>query len=406
MKGNNESARQHFSEFVRQHIYGMLSSISMAILASYIARSIDNASSYIAFLATLIPGYVIGHVLDTIKKSKNELASCVEELKTSTNQLHSEINSEMPLIIKKLQILHDRDIPIQALLDARPDQLKIIKYLIHKSMEDYFNVPKAKSHQFYECLIDCLGMSRRWEGIHQGSLSLLGDDPPDKHLGFRYFEVLSAASKREGSSFRRVIIQPQEAMKKDLDDNKIMYEFWKHTGQHVNSYWVTSEKIKDLLNGIPECTFDDCALYEGGIVLQYNRSHEIITFSANDNNDAFTQATIKIFTELDNPERLVEFTLITEEDIKDKDLGTEDIITICERVKRIENRGNIFKECRTDSETNIGLFEKTPSRGAPKELELKLDTALIPEKSKQIWAGDMIVGEPAKIIKIRAFRRL
>src|SRR5262249_56299845 len=61
----------------------------------------------------------------------------------------------------------------------------------------------------------------------------------------------------------------------DLRDPDILANYWKDTGTDVASYWVGAKDLRE--HGLP--IVDDCALYDGKLLIQYEEKRRVMSFS-------------------------------------------------------------------------------------------------------------------------------
>ncbi len=236
-------------------------------------------------LASLIPGVLIGALIGI------------------TGELYEKI-VETNSIFREVRITWRLERVVQSALDAHGERYKpFIGGLIEKSVRAKVNqITDIDVVEFYTMLRNALRLCSRWEGIHQGSLKLLGLNA-EKGMGLeqyqiqdnslrvrdevykrntqRYFDSLCMAANDEGFKARRIIILSKKNQK-DLKDPVVMKSFWEATGRHVTSYWIDQDELTASLRGglkeVPQ--LEDAALHDGELFLQYDRDRGVVKFQS------------------------------------------------------------------------------------------------------------------------------
>lgn len=277
-----------------------------------------SAINWLAVVVSAFPGMLVGWMLSIITNARADIQQARKDLHDEVSRLTDAFDKyDIPSLLGKAERCLENYLPIAKVLKTHKSQIAFVSSLLDKAMEHYLMIPRAEPALFYDYLIDGLNNCEKWDGIHQGSLTLLGNNPPGEHNALQYFKALGEVSRNGRCNTRRVIILGKK-FEQELKNPKIMNEFWTNTGKYMECYWITQGDIDAMIGPEKARNLDDCALYDPGIVLHYDRDAKVITIELDDNQNTVAHVLKIIFENLDDSlkqETAFKFTKITQETI-------------------------------------------------------------------------------------------
>lgn len=287
----------------RSFVYSAGVALYAALLIGIVTTDDTDGVRWSSVALGALPGFLVGWLLSIIANAGAHLENRLKDLDESVARIRDDLNAhDIPALLEKAQVCLDHYVPLRNVLNTHKEQVVFVRSLIDRAMESYFSIPKAEPSLFYDYLIDGLDKGREWDGIHQGSLALLGNNPPDRTHGLAYFRALRVASTNGTCRTRRIIIL-NESQQVELTNRKIMNEFWENSGRNVESYWIPQDEVQSMLPQLIVTTLDDCALYDSRIVLHYERDAKVITIAFDGSNSPVAVAIKIIFAQLDRSQK-------------------------------------------------------------------------------------------------------
>lgn len=266
-------------------VTGVIFSSMVAMIAwSVLGPTAQFRNLVFTWLVSFIPGMTFGAALSTAYDLYVKLDTRVSE----AERLFREVRVTWSLQ-KLTQSIMD---------DYSENHHGIVERLIDTSVDRINQIPSVNPVEFYNWLIRALESCGTWQGIHQGSISLLGRnteeglDPTQYHLNQdghqpreewykilskMYFDKLCEATTRNGGKVEatRIIILPAKHQK-DLQNPQVMESFWHATGKRVRSYWTPESAIEHAFPTVFK--LEDAALHDKELFLQYNRVSGVVQF--------------------------------------------------------------------------------------------------------------------------------
>jgi len=234
--------------------------ISGLIIGGSVAWSDKDGFEVSKFIIGVGPGLIVGMLISTIANSRKQL-----------NQLLPTLTETVDEIVK-LRKCESFD-NVKEILEATQGSNEYMNNLLKKAKEHYCNLPKKSPQDFYAILTDGFDKVNQWDGIHYGSIELLGSNPPNQNGASTYFKSIEKRAKKKNDPFkaRRIIISNED----DFSDKNIFNEFWSKAGKYADNYLISEEDMYHITGLSQDDDLGDCALYDKVVFLHYDRKNTV-----------------------------------------------------------------------------------------------------------------------------------
>ncbi len=146
--------------------------------------------------------------------------------------------------------------------------------------------------EFYGILEDALKRTTRWDGVHEGSIATLCEDPQDSARN----EYLSSLARHTRAEKRRGVVLADSEFDSTLSDRGLIDRFLQSGGRDVASFAIRKSALIQRiraggsggLEAFDQLKLHDCALHDKGLLLHFNRDAGQVTFEHRDGDRART----------------------------------------------------------------------------------------------------------------------
>jgi hypothetical protein len=236
------------------------SSIGFAFGGAVFFEIISISSNH-SFSSTQIPTHLEALALGSIA---GLLFGALREQLTHSRRLIADADA----LTFKLKLQQDAlQLPLRC-----PRHAQVITLLISQSLEQYRLIPNVSVLEYLSTLRKAIEHSNRYQGVQRKPIRWFLDGPRETYL-----ETLRDSHIMHKTRIFVLDDEDLPTMKEDMTSSAI-HRYWELTGEGTETYWIS---LTELLGNFPGMHAPkDCAVYDGGLFIEYDSEQHLLTFDA------------------------------------------------------------------------------------------------------------------------------